>query len=150
MHLRLRCKRLHHSLLSMQPILGSKLYRYEGLCTDLVRSPAEKLCLLNGSWIDPKRICIAFKCYHVLRRGHVQAIERAQRTANFEVVHTQVYEIWFDVTLSAMGCAPSGCARGLNYMQTVLGRTVGGYERQKGQRFEAELARAMLSHFRFP
>ena len=93
MHLRLRCKDCISHYVQCNPFWDRIYIGTEGLCTDLVKSPAEKLCLLNGSWIDLKRICIAFKCYHVLRRGHIQTIERAQRTADFAVVYTSLREL---------------------------------------------------------
>ena len=65
----------------------------EGRCIDLVKPPAEKLCLVNANLVDLKRLCIAFKCYHVLRKGHSQVVDRAQETGTFEPVCERFCEL---------------------------------------------------------
>ena len=83
----------------------------EGRCTDLVKPPAKtkKLCLVNANMVDLKRLCIAFKCYHVLRQGHSQVVDRAQETGTFEP-SVNAFVSLFDIMRSNMGCMPNGCA----------------------------------------
>ena len=75
------------------PFWGKNYCGTGGLCTDLVKPPAEKLCFLNANWIDLKRLCIAFKCYHVLKRGNPLCIQRAQQSGNYECVHEKLRDL---------------------------------------------------------